>query len=427
MLRCVNAEIISIGTELTAGLTVDTNAAWLSGRLAMLGVPVKRHITVPDEVKAVHDAIAEAAARADLILISGGLGPTPDDITREALADAMGRPLVSDPAAVKKLRAFFAKLDRRMSPSNERQAQRPEGSTFLENSEGTAPGIRAELGEAIVYVMPGVPSEMRTMFIRVVEPELISAGEGASLLTHTLHCFGAAEAAIADRIADLMSPDADPLVGITAHQSVITIRITAHGDDAEAAQRAGLSHARIIRDRLGTLVFGEGEQTLSDAVLLLLTKARHTVATAESCTGGLLAKMLTDVPGSSAYFLGGTVAYADDVKTSQLSVPHDLILRHGAVSEEIAAAMADGCRQAFGAQIGLSTTGIAGPGGGSASKPVGLVYIAVADSDGGKVRRCLFPASWDRRGIRDRACKATLNLLRLRLIDRAKPPSGQHA
>lgn len=416
----MEAQIISIGTELTAGLTVDTNAAWLSGRLAALGITVGHHATIGDRIPAICDAISEAARRSRLVLVTGGLGPTPDDVTREALAAAVEQPLTTDPAALEHVRTYFAKIGRPMAKSNERQALLPRGAKSLSNTCGTAPGIRATLGESVIYAFPGVPSEMRAMFAEAVEPELAGFGGGTAIARHAVHCIGASESALAEKIADLMEPDREPHVGITAHDGIISIRITAHGADAEAADRAARCEAGVIRDRIGSQVFGGGDETLEQVVGELLMKAGATVSTAESCTGGLLAKFLTDVAGSSAYFPGGTVTYADEAKISQLAVSSELIGRYGAVSEEVAEAMANGCRQTFEADLGLSCTGIAGPSGGSSEKPVGLVYIGLADGDGCQVRRCLFPSSWDRQMIRDRACKAALNLLRLRLVARGR-------
>lgn len=413
----MEAEIISVGTELTFGLTLDTNAGWLSRRLAAIGLTVKCHITVPDDVAPIKEVITRSAGRAEVVLVSGGLGPTPDDMTRQGLADALGRPLVSDPESLHQIRSYFQKLHRRMPLTNERQALLPEGATALENTCGTAPGIRAESGQSVIYVLPGVPKEMVVMYEHSVEPELAARAGGEVMVSRTINCFGAGEANIAGQIEDLMAAGRHPLVGITADEAVIRVRIIARGTDPDAAQTLAETDVREVRNRLGKLVFGQGEQTLQESVARLLSKGTTTVATAESCTGGLLAKWLTDVPGSSAYFVGGLVAYANQTKIAQLGVPAELIDRNGAVSQEVAAAMAQGCRRTIGTDFALSTTGIAGPAGGSAEKPVGLVYVGMADEHKCTVRQCLLGGHLDRESIRDRSCKVALNMLRLRLME----------
>lgn len=240
-----------------------------------------------------------------------------------------------------------------------------------------------------------------------------------AIIRCTINCFGASEAQVAARIEDLTAPGREPTVTIAADQAIIRVGIMARGDDSRSARTIVEAQAKEIRDRLGKLVFGQDEQTLSEAVAGLLVQSGNTVATAESCTGGLLAKRLTDVPGSSAYFYAGFVTYADQAKVSLLQVPETLIERFGAVSQEVAASMAQGCHRTTGAAFGLSVTGIAGPGGGSVEKPIGLVYIGLADADGCQVQRCQLGEHFDRRTIRDRSCKVALNVLRLRLMEKA--------
>ena len=418
LIRCrhMDAEIISVGTELTCGLTVDTNAAWLSQRLAAIGVIVARHVTVPDDGGVTAEAIRDACARSGLVLINGGLGPTPDDLTRGALADALGKPLIKHAESLRHMRSMFERRRRPMPPSNERQAWLPKGAQALDNTCGTAPGIRAKSGSSLIFAMPGVPKEMQTMFKRSIEPELRALGRGA-VVTRTVNCFGASEARIAAQIEDLMAIGREPTVGITASEGVIRVRVFARGANVEAARAAAQVDAAEVRRRFGSLVFGEDDQTLQQAVAALLLKAGRTLAVAESCTGGLLDKHLTDVPGSSNYFLGGFVTYANEAKIAQLGIASELIDRHGAVSEEVARTLAVGCRDRTGADYALAVTGIAGPGGGTADKPVGLVYIALADAGGCDVTRELMGEHLDRASIRDRTCKVALNLLRIRLME----------
>jgi len=413
----MKAVILSIGSELTCGCSVDTNAAWLSRQLVRRGVDVRSHRTVPDAQDAIVEGIRSACQQAELVIMTGGLGPTPDDLTRQALAETMGVPLERSERHVEGIRAFFAQRGRPMPEANTIQACFPAGSEPIDNACGTAPGIRAACGSATVFALPGVPREMREMFAANVDAFLADRTGGAVLLDTTLHCFGAGESDIAQRIAGLMARDRYPQVGTSAEQGIIRVRVYAGGASAEEAQRVLQETADEIRRRLGTLVYGCDEQTLPAVVGRLLATRRKTVATAESCTGGLVAKMLTDVAGSSAYFLQGVVTYANEAKTALLNVPGELIDAHGAVSAEVAEAMAAGCQRLSGSDIAVSLTGIAGPGGGTADKPVGLVYIGLADNTHVEVTEHRFGAFSDRQAVRQRAALTALNLIRLHLLN----------
>ncbi|HOB75907.1 MAG TPA: competence/damage-inducible protein A [Phycisphaerae bacterium] len=412
----MNAAILSIGTELTLGQTVDTNSAWLSQRLAELGIRVQWHVTVPDELEPIRQELERACAQVDVVLVTGGLGPTADDLTRDALAALMGVGLERREEYVEQIRAFFASRGRDMPEANIVQAMFPTGSEPITNTCGTAPGIRARWKDTLIFIMPGVPREMRVMYDRDVLPVLAPlAGEGV-ILASTLYCFGAGESDIAEKIRDLMARGRNPTVGTTAQQTVIGVRIHVQGRTRAEAQALLDRDREEIRRRLGTLVFGENNDQLAAAVAALLFDKQKTIATAESCTGGLLAGRLTDIPGSSRYFLQGVVTYANEAKTALLGVPADLIARHGAVSREVAEVMATACRQRANADFALSVTGIAGPGGGTAQKPVGLVYIGLADAEGCQVTEHRLGDCLTRDEIRDRTCKAALNRLRLRLL-----------
>ena len=402
---------------MTTGSVVDTNSAWLSRRLAELGVSVARHVTVPDDRGRLGEVIQSAASRCDLLIVNGGLGPTRDDLTRFALADVMGQPLEPHPEALRQIEAFFAKLGRGLSEVNAVQAQIPRTACAIENPVGTAPGIEARIGECHVFCLPGVPREMKRMFEEVAVRIGTDGETGAEpLVVRTLHTFGSYEADLAKRIEPFMEPGRNPAVGTTASEGVISIRIVARETVAASAEAAADADEQAIREMLGDLVFGTGEDTLATVVARALTTWQLTVSTAESCTGGLLAKMLTDVPGSSAYLVRGYVTYSNEAKTELLGVPSRLIESHGAVSEEVARAMALGCRERSGTDLAVSITGIAGPTGGSAEKPVGLIYVGLADASGVEVRRCRFGAYLPRESIRDRSCKTALNLVRLRLV-----------
>ncbi len=415
----MQAVIISVGNELTLGQTVDTNSAWLSQQLAAIGVHVRMHATVADDVGPIRDLLDRAAREADIVLVTGGIGPTEDDMTRQALADAMDAPLTVHPPSLEHIRAFFARRGREMPEANRVQAMIPDGGSPIENTCGTAPGIHARLHRAEVFVMPGVPREMRVMFERSIRPRIADRSGGAVLLARTINTFGAGESEVGERIRDLMRRGRNPTVGTTAQQAVIGVRIHAFGTTRDEALRLLDADAAEIRRRLGNLVFGEDDDTLAHAVARLLAGSGRTVTTAESCTGGLVAKCLTDVPGSSAYFRNGWITYSNDAKTRFLNVRAELIRRHGAVSKAVAEAMAIGARRLGESDYAISVTGIAGPDGGTAEKPVGLVCFGLAHAGGCETHERRIGSDLARDEIRDRASKFALNLLRLKLLEPA--------
>jgi len=414
----MRARIISTGTELTLGQTADGNAAWLSQQLAELGIECAGHAVAPDEQALIRDAIAAAAREAETVLVTGGLGPTPDDLTRFALADVLGVGLRLDESSLKQIEAFFQQRHRPMPEANRIQAMFPEGAGPIENTCGTAPGIRAQIGGTNVYVMPGVPLEMKRMFERDVRPALTARAGGGVILQHTLRTFGAPEAEIGEKLGDLMQRGRNPTVGTGAADLIISIRINARGASQEEARRLLDADAAEVRRRLGLVVFGEAEETLAHAAAKLLVSHRKTVSTAESCTGGLIAKRLTDISGSSAYFVQGVVSYANEAKCRLLGISPGLLASRGAVSAEVAQAMAVACRHLAGTDYALSATGIAGPTGGTTDKPIGLVYVGLADDQGVTVKELRLGDTLPREAIRDRTAKIALNLLRLRLTER---------
>jgi len=408
----MNAVILAVGNELTSGQTVDTNSAYLARHLVARGIETLRHETVRDDRRAIAEALTEAAADADLVLVTGGLGPTADDLTRHGLADAMGVELVLDEQALVTLEAFFRHRGREMVPTNRVQALFPVGARPVENQRGTAQGIAARLANADVYIMPGVPHEMRWIFENRIVPEL-PAPRGV-IAERTVHTFGTGESDVAAKIADLMQRGRNPTVGTTVAAGLISIRISARGEADDETERLAQQTVAEITRRLGEWVVGEGEATMASVVGDLLRQAGGTLATAESCTGGLLGQMITAVPGSSDYYVGGVVSYANAVKREALGVPEELLAAHGAVSEPVARAMAAGCRQRLKSDYALALTGIAGPTGGTEDKPVGLVYIALASPTAVAVHRHIFPG--DRAIIRRRSATAALNHLRLKLL-----------
>ncbi|MFA9477175.1 competence/damage-inducible protein A [Phycisphaerales bacterium AB-hyl4] len=420
----MHAIILSIGDELVLGQTVDTNSAWLGERLATRGIPVRYHHTLADDRDIIAEAIRHAADRAELVLITGGLGPTDDDLTRQALADAMNVQLVEDAASVEAVESHFTRRGREMPERNRVQALHPVGSTIIENHNGTAPGITATLGNATIHVMPGVPREMRAMFRDLIEPTLTpDAGQRHVILTTKLNTFGAGESTIADMLGPLMDRQRNPKVGTTVSDGIVSIRLRAEFPTTDEAEQQLDDTLAQVHEKLGALAFGREDQTLANAVVELLTKRGQRLVTAESCTGGLISKMLTDVGGSSMAYVGGWVTYSNLMKMEQLDVAKDDLDTHGAVSETVARAMAEGAlRHVRPADVSLAVTGIAGPDGGTPDKPVGTVWLAMArreerQPDTFHTRTLLLALSGDRDAVRDRAAKSALQLLRLDLMD----------
>ncbi len=408
----MKAIILAVGSELTSGHTPDTNSAYLARELARLGIEASQHWTIGDEKDAIAATIIRGAELADLVLVSGGLGPTADDLTRGALAQAMGCELMLDKECLKTLEEFFRRHGREMAPANRVQAMIPAGAEALPNDLGTAPGLAAKIGRASVFVMPGVPHEMREMFARSVAPRL-GAAPGV-IIQKIIHTFGTGESDIGEKIEALMQAAGPVTVGTTVASGLISLRITSRAEDAETAELQAQETIRRIHRLLGDLVFGEGEETLASAVGRLLKEHSQTLATAESCTGGWIGQMITAVPGSSDYYLGGVVAYSNAAKNRMLSVPNDVLAADGAVSEASVQAMAEGCRKRFSSDWAIAVTGIAGPAGGSDKKPVGLVYIALAGPGNTEVHRNVFAGT--REVVRRRAALSAINCLRLALI-----------
>lgn len=412
----MNAEIISVGTELLLGEIVDTNSAELAESLAALGVNVYYHNTVGDNVARLVATLSQSMERSDLVIVTGGLGPTEDDITRECLAQVAGVPLVLNERALEDIREFFHRLGREMTANNERQAYLPQGATMLANPMGTAPGIWLTVGNAHVICLPGVPKEMRAMWRSEVIPRLEAlVGNEQVIRSRTLRLFGIGEADLATRVADLLE-GSNPTLAPYAGNGEVRLRMTARAPSDDEAFRLMEPVEAELRARLGNLIYGYNEATLESALGELLTRAGKTIAVAESCTGGLIAHRVTNVPGSSAYFGQGWVTYSNEAKARELGVPWDLLNRHGAVSPQVAAAMAKGALAQSGADFAVATTGVAGPGGGTPAKPVGLVYFSCARKDGmvqTHSQRFLGP----REDIKWRAANAALNMLRLVLLE----------
>ena len=412
----MDAELIAVGSELVDGQKLDTNSPWLADRLADLGIAVRFHTTIGDDLARNVEAFQTAAGRVDLVVVGGGLGPTQDDLTREALALAAGSPLIEDPAMLADLIGFFERRSRTMTDRNRLQANRPEGSSPLPNRVGTAPGLWMRIGNAHFACLPGVPHEMRTMFDEQVAPRLRALGSSDFVnVRRVVNLFGLGESEVEARALDLTARGRRPEVGITASDATISFRLRGRGADESEALAEIAPTLALIRERFGDWIVGEDDVDVTEALVAELVRTASTIAVAESCTGGLIASRITDVPGVSPHFPGGVVTYSNASKSDLLGVPADLIARVGAVSAEVAESMADGVRRRFGTTIGLSVTGVAGPSGGSAEKPVGLVYLGLADKNGTRSRELRIGSDQPREVIRSRSAKHALNWARLTL------------
>jgi nicotinamide-nucleotide amidase len=419
------AEVIAVGSELVNGQKLDTNSQWISRRLGELGIPVHFHTTLGDDLSENVAAFRVAVGRAQLVVVTGGLGPTQDDLTREALAEVAGVSLVEDAASLQAIKDMFARRNRAMTERNRVQALFPVGSEPIPNRVGSAPGIWFRREDSLVACLPGVPYEMRLMFEEQLAPRLRALGAGGRVIAHrVIHLFGKGESDLESQAMDLTARGRVPEVGITVHDGTISFRVSADGvDDAEALARIEPTLAT-IRERFGELVVGEADgEDVPQALFKQLARTGSTLATAESCTGGLIAHRLTEMAGVSEYYLGGVVSYANEAKVALIDVPEALLAQHGAVSAEVAEAMARGVRAKLNADVGLSVTGVAGPGGGTAEKPVGLVYLGLASSDGVASRRLDLGPEQPRHVIQSRSAKLAMNWARLHLFRKSRRTS----
>ncbi|MDE1171281.1 MAG: competence/damage-inducible protein A [Verrucomicrobium sp.] len=403
----MKAEILNTGTELLLGHVVNTHLAWLAKELFTLGIRVERQVTVPDGPH-IQTALAEALSRADLVLVTGGLGPTSDDVTREAAAALFGLPLDSDPAILRQIEAHFAARGRVPDPIVARQAQVPRGAHVLSNDAGTAPGLVLEREGKIVVLLPGPPRELRPMWKEAFLPWFAARGLQPPLHERSFLILGIGESRVQTQVEAPLRALGDFEIGYCARPGEVDLRLI--GGDLPLLERA----ARLVRETFGAAIATEDGESLEACVLRLARARGLKLATAESCTGGLVAHLLTNVPGSSETFTHGWVTYANEAKAGQLGVPEALLAAHGAVSEPVARAMAEGARRASGADLAVSLTGIAGPGGGTPEKPVGTVSIACAGPRGTEALTHHLPG--DRETFKQRAAHAALDLLRRALL-----------
>ena len=408
------AEIIAVGSELLTPHRIDTNSLWLTGRLNDLGVEVRAKAIAGDEHDDLAAIVAAAVSRADLVITTGGLGPTDDDVTRDVVSRVLQRPMHENAEVMAAIEERFKRRGLKMPEINRRQAQVPEGAVVLKNPHGTAPGLWIDHGERVVVLFPGPPRELQPMFEAEVAARLEARSPGRRLRRRVLKVHGRSESQveeIAYPIYSRLGDDAVPVqTTILATPGQIELHLAAAGADVTAIDRRLDDGINALAAALGSVVFSTDGRSLEQVVGDALRARGWRIAAAESCTGGLLMGRLTDVPGSSAWTIGGVVAYDDEVKRRDLDVPAELLSAHGAVSEPVATAMAMGIRGRFAAEIGVGITGIAGPGGGSAAKPVGLVVIAVVTPSAQMVRTLNFPG--DRSAIRQHSTAAALDMVR---------------
>jgi nicotinamide-nucleotide amidase len=383
--------VLSIGTEITRGEIVNSNAAWLSEELTRLGLDVAEAASIPDDHASIQSTLRRLAADHDAIVSTGGLGPTTDDITTECVAAVLGVPLERDEPSLSAIRERMTRFGRTMAASNMKQADFPKGARVLSNPNGTAPGFAVQIGHAKAYFMPGVPLEMKPMFTNHVAAEVTGTAR-IGIHQVRLRTFGLPESTVNDRLAGIEEVHG-VIIGYRARFPEIEVKVLARAGTEAEAEATARAAANAVSERLGEVIYAEGDVSFARVVGDLCRERSLSLCTAESCTGGLVAQLLTDEPGSSSFFVGAVVAYANAIKTNVLGVDETLIAEKGAVSSEVARKMAEGARRTLSADVALSITGIAGPTGGTPEKPVGLVHYAVATADGTTDRKLLSPTS----------------------------------
>ncbi len=409
----LNAEIIAIGSEMLTPFRLDTNSLWLTERLNSMGIDVKLKTIVGDDEARLEETIRDAMKRSEIVIATGGLGPTEDDITRKIFARVLKRQLILEDAIIEKIRARFARRNTPMPEINARQALIISGAQILENNNGTAPGMLITEGKCTVVLLPGPPREMKPIFDASVAPALKQRVGDMLIVRRTLSIFGLTESRVDELAAPIYTKYRNPSTTILFKDGQIELHLTAQSrNDGEASKLLDELSGQ-LDEILDEYIFSRRNETLEEVAGELLKLRGYTLATAESCTGGLLAGRITEVPGSSEYFLEGVVSYSNESKNDLLGVPKKWIKEHGAVSEQVAGAMAAGIRKRAGSTFGIGITGVAGPGGGTADKPVGLVYIALADDTQTTTRKFIFPG--DRQFIRTLSVNAALDMVRRRV------------
>lgn len=410
----MNVELITIGDELLSGNTIDTNAAFIGKKLMEAGIDLVYHTSVGDNAELILSALGIAMNRVDAILVTGGLGPTHDDITKKTLCKFFKRQLVFHEEVLRDLTQRYTQLGMTMPAVNQNQALLPQGAKFIENKIGSALGLVFEESGKLLVAMPGVPAEMMPMLTDHVIPMLKQKESGISIIQKTIRTTGIMESAIFEKVRDLIDENQQIKIAFLPSYKGVDIRLTMKSASSQKAQQTIDELIDKLKSRIGRYIFGFDNDELPAVVGNLLKERGMTLAVAESCTGGLVGKIMTDIPGSSDYFLGGIIAYANSVKVNVLNVPADIIENYGAVSKETASAMAKGVRALTDASIGLAITGIAGPGGGNQEKPVGLTFFGLCDEKGTLIEEHRYGT--DRERNRLRAAYTAINFVRRRLI-----------
>lgn len=409
----MKAEILAVGTELLMGQIANTNAQYISNRLPDVGVGVYYHSVIGDNPDRLKKSLALALERADIVITTGGLGPTKDDLTKEVIAQAMNRKLVLHQESLDKIEEFFKRFSRKMTDNNIKQAYLPENSIIIRNSNGTAPGCIIEEGTKIIMMLPGPPSEMKPMFEETIIPYLREKAD-FRLKSTFLRIFGIGESAMEDKIIDLIDGQINPTIAPYAKEGEVTLRVTARYTENEDPDVLLKPVIEEIENRLGDAIYSYNNTDIDFVAGQLLLEKNITIATAESCTGGLLASRLTEVAGISIVFNTGMITYSNASKVMNLGVKQETLDKFGAVSREVAIEMAIGARKAASADLGLSITGIAGPGGGTEEKPVGLVYVALAYEKG---TYCKELNLWGNRNrIRNVTCLHAFDIIRRHVL-----------
>jgi len=391
----VKIQILSIGNEVVFGDIVNTNAAWLSEELSLQGFQVESHFTIPDDEKLITESLRAAAGKVDAVISTGGLGPTVDDFTVEIAAKTFGLPLEKHPEVLKQLHQYYVARNRTMTPNQEKQSLVPLGGEAFINPVGSAPGVHVCLQGVDYFFLPGVPKEMKEIFSQSVLPRLIQKRQPVVYAKHKiLRCFGAEEAKLDHLIQPLLKDRVqlgEVKLAFRVSMPEVLVKLSSLSADEKHAEKVLHEAENQVRKVVGKYIYGEGNQTLEEVTGVALASKHKTLAVAESCTGGLLAHRLTNIPGSSRYFLGGVVAYSNEVKIKELGVSEQTLKNFGAVSEQVALEMAQGIRDRFHSDYSLAVTGIAGPDGGTLEKPVGTVWIACADEHGAEAKKFFFP------------------------------------
>ncbi|KJU71648.1 competence/damage-inducible protein A [Clostridium baratii] len=409
----MKCEILSVGTEILLGDILNTNSRYLSRELANLGIDVYYHQVVGDNRERILNTLKEAFSRSDIIITTGGLGPTKDDMTKELVAEFLGMDMYLHEKSLKKIEDYFKKMGRIPVKSNEKQAYFPKEAIILENNNGTAPGAIFEKDGKAIIVLPGPPKEMEPMFNESVRKYLESL-TGYTIVSEVLRVFGIGESEAENKLQDLIDNGKNPTIAPYAKEGEVTFRITAKGKDEEEARKLIKPLKEEVYNRLGNLIYNTGDVSIQETVGEMLVNKNMTIGVSESCTGGLVSAKLIEYAGISSVFLEGAVTYSNEAKMRTLNVKKDTLEKFGAVSEETAREMAEGIAKRCGSRIGVSTTGIAGPGGGTEEKPVGLVYIGVCIDGVTKVERHVF--SGNRSAVRNKASMTALNIVRKSLL-----------